>query len=303
MSARSPRQVDPNAPLEWPGNLASAPQSGDRINFLEEETRSPIRPAVEKDETSPVNLLPDPISKVALVTHDYNVQNELGFWDYSEHFHPINRLCDNEGCDTILYALYTWDHRSPVARTHDSIFGSLRKVRRVILEVGEPTDWMEHVEVWERGQPYARIVVQRFATSVAPAAQKQQFLDELPGRRVADGLLVLCGETNIGSLVRGSDEFYDPYHFVEQLQDMKVRVVLNPVHDYMRRYEMREKRRHYSSGGRTVVSVWNQGKGRESHFPWTVFLDGVERTGDVVDLPSPVSERPDIRIGVLDLTT
>jgi hypothetical protein len=66
---------------------------------------------------------------------------------------------------------------------------------------------------------------------------------------------------------------------------------------------MREKRRHYSLGGRTVVSVWNQGKGKESSLPWTVFHDGEDRTEFVQELPRAFSERLDIRIGIVDLTS
>ena len=36
------------------------------------------------------------------------------------HAELIHAACDREGCDTILYALYTWHSASPVARTHDS---------------------------------------------------------------------------------------------------------------------------------------------------------------------------------------
>ena len=79
-------------------------------------------------------------------------------------------------------------------------------------------------------------------------------------------------------------------------------MVFNPVHDYMRRYEMREKRRYFSRGGRVVISVSNQGKGRESALPWTVFHDGVERTDAVREVPRPFDDRPDIRTGVLGLS-
>src|SRR5262249_12893858 len=65
----------------------------------------------------------DEIRKVALVTHDYNLTDSRGLSDYSEHFARINKLCDEQGCDTILYALYTWDRDSAVARNHDAIFG------------------------------------------------------------------------------------------------------------------------------------------------------------------------------------
>ena len=112
---------------------------------------------------------------------------------------------------------------------------------------------------------------------------------------------MLCGETNIASTQRGTEEFDDPYDFVGQLQRMGIRLILNPIHDYMRRYEMRLKRRHFSMNGITVISVWNQGKGRESKLPWTVFRNGEETTDSVRELATPFADRPDIRIGIVEL--
>jgi hypothetical protein len=243
------------------------------------------------------------ITKVALVSHDYNIADSRGLYDYSEHFTRINKLCDEQGCDTILYALYTWDPDSAVPRNQDSIFVGLAHVRWVILEVGRRPFSFEgaHVEVWQRGSKTPKIAKQRFAKSSSDDASKRAFMIDLLKRQVTNALLVLCGETNIGSLVRGSDNFSDPYHFADWLREMQIRVILNPIHDYMRRYEMKEKRRFYSLGGRTVISVWNQGKGRESSVPWTVFLDGDERTNAVRELPRSFAGRFDVRIGLVDL--
>ena len=241
------------------------------------------------------------ISRLALVSHDYNVEDSRGLYDYTEHFSQVNHLCDQQGCDTVLYALYTWDDRSPLPRNHTDIFSGLLRIQRVILEVGQLFDRYDHVEVWQRDVDCPLVATQRFAKSAAAGYCKQAFLDDLPRRVVQDGLLVICGETNIASSVRGSDDFFDPYQFADFLRDMGVRLVLNPVHDYMSRHEMRKKRRYYSLGGRAVISVWNQGKKRESRQPWTVYYDGADRTDAVVEQPRPFSDRPDIRIGVLDL--
>jgi hypothetical protein len=105
----------------------------------------------------------------------------------------------------------------------------------------------------------------------------------------------------MASLVRGTGEFNDPYGFADRLAGANVRLVLNPIHDYMRRYEMREKRRYYSLGGRTVASVWNRSKGKEAYLPWTVFRDWHERTDAVEEFATQFADRPDIRIGVVDL--
>lgn len=241
------------------------------------------------------------IGKIALVAHDYNVPDCRGLYDYSEHFARINKACDDEGCDTILYALYTWDSASPVARTHASVFDGLEHVQRVLVEVGEPPDSFDHVEVWRRGHEEPVVARQRFATSSSPTGDKQRFLDDLPARRIADALLVLCGESNIVRLKRASKKIEDGLGFRDRLRELKVRVVLNPIHDYMTRYEMREKRRFCSQDGRTVVSVWNKGRGKESWLPWTVFHDGEEQTDRVREIKAPFTERPDIRIGLVEL--
>lgn len=211
-----------------------------------------------------------------------------GLHDYSEHFARINKLCDDQGCDTILYALFTWDSSSPVTRTHGSIFDGLEHVQRVLVEVGEPPDSFDHVEVWRRGRAEPVVARQRFATSSSPTGDKQRFLDDLPARRIADAILVFCGESNIVRLKRASKSMEDGFGFRDRLRELNVRVVLNPIHDYMTRYEMREKRRFCSRDGRTVVSVWNKGRGKESWLPWTVFHDGEEPHGSGTGDRSPV---------------
>jgi hypothetical protein len=226
------------------------------------------------------------------------VQDERGFFDYSGHFARINKRCDDEGCDTILYALFTWDESSRV-RTHDSIFTDLKHLQRIVLEVFKPPKSGKHVEIWVRGQLQPLLAHQFFARANDPICSKRQFMDELAARQVDSILLVICGETNIVHLRRATKTFDDPFGFMEKLKEMKTQFVLNPVHDYMRRYEMREKRRFYSKGGRTVFSVWNRGKGKEAWLPWTVFHDGHDvTTKRVQEIQTPFPERSDIRIGV-----
>jgi hypothetical protein len=243
----------------------------------------------------------DEIKKVALISHDYNVLDSRGHFDYSEHFGRINKVCDHQGCDTILYALWTIDSTAPLKRTQDTIFRSLSHLQRVIVEIYDPPDSFDHVETWVRGSEHPIVARQRFAQSSASDTEKQQFLNDLTVRQVSSAMLMICGESNITSLVRASGQFNDPYRFIGQLQAANTRIILNPIHDYMTRYEMRKKRQFYSREGRTVISVWNQGRGKEAWLPWTVFHDGSEMTNRVRELERPFPERPDIRIGIIDV--
>lgn len=244
---------------------------------------------------------PVEVRRIALVSHDYNSADSRGLFDYSEHFERINRICDDRGCDTVLYALWTWDLTSSAGKSHSAIFSTLRNVRRIILEVYEPPERFDHVEIWQRETQHPVVALQRFSTSSASEESKKQFVEDIECRRVGSALLMICGETNIASMIRGSNDFYDPFSFADILDASGVRLILNPIHDYMRRYEMKEKRRFYSRNGRTVVSVWNKGKGKESWLPWTVFHDGNDVTEQVDELPEPIPERTDIRIGIFEM--
>ena len=82
---------------------------------------------------------------------------------------------------------------------------------------------------------------------------------------------------------------------------MGITVVLNPIHDYMVRHEMKKKRKYFSTNGRTVVSVLNKGKGREPVTPWTVYRDGEDLSSIAIELPVTVPGRPDIKIGIMSL--
>ena len=146
-------------------------------------------------------------------------------------------------------------------------------------------------------------VQQRFGKSAESPQKKQQLINELAGRRIgSDGLLLICGETNVVTMQRASGLMRDPLGFVGRLDELGINVILNPVHDYMRRHEMMKKRQFLSRQGRTVLSVWNQGKGKgEAHLPWAVFHDGENRIDAVKEVLPRFPDRPDIRIGIVDL--
>jgi hypothetical protein len=254
-----------------------------------------------------------PIRRIALVSHNYRIAGQDARWDFSNHLAAINRKCDDEGCDTILYALYTWDVGSGFVRDHDAVFDSLRSVERVVLEAGRlaktPGSGGDElvVEAWTRGEPGPRSMQQRFGRfGELDPVLGGAFVGALSERRIDDAVVIICGEVSIVKLRRGGG-FYDPYCAVSRLRTLAP-IILNPIHDYMTRFEMREKRRYFSREGHTVISVWNQGKrhvdGRpigEAAVPWTVFHDGRELTKCVAEPHHPVNDRPDIRIGLFDV--
>lgn len=240
------------------------------------------------------------VKKVAVVCHNYNVRNCYGLEDYSEHFSEINRICDNNGCDTILYALFTWDKKSPAVRNHQSIFHNLRNVQCIMIEEGSKTSANKTVEVWQKGKNKPKLIEQRFAKAKDFYEQKKDFMWDTSNRVIGNGIVVVCGESNIAGYVPKDGSFKDDFGFNSILKSLSIQVVFNPLHDYMTRYEMKRKRAYYSREGRTVITVWNQGKKKgEGRIPWTVFHNGNDITEMVREIPGPIPERSDIRIGIV----
>jgi len=239
------------------------------------------------------------VKKVAVVSHNYNLSNRFGHQDFAEHASQIHSVCDGEGCDTILYSLFTWDENSPIHRNHKTIFGDLKNVRCVILEVGNKKTPNKFVEVWLKGEERPRIMEQCFGKSSDTHERKREFSRSIPGRIIGDGLVAICGESNIANYMPSNGNFRDEFGFNGELETRGIRVIFNPLHDYMTRYEMKKKRAYYSKNQRMVITVWNMGKGRESSIPWTVFYNGEDITAQVREVSPRINDRLDIRIGIV----
>jgi hypothetical protein len=239
------------------------------------------------------------IRKVAIVSHNYNISNRHGHQDFAEHAAQIHPVCDSEGCDTILYSLFTWDENSPIRRNHQTFFGDLKNVRCVILEVGNKKSINKIVEVWLKEEERPRIMNQYFAKSTDPYERKRGFIRSIPSRIVGNSLVAICGESNIANYMPSNGNFRDEFGFNGELEARGIRVVFNPLHDYMTRYEMKKKRAYYSKNQRMVITVWNMGRGRESSIPWTVFYNEEDITAHVREISPRINGRSDIRIGIV----
>jgi hypothetical protein len=145
------------------------------------------------------------IKKIALVSHDCKLRDGNRLYGYMEHFTRIAHLCDGNGCDTILCALYSWDGRSPIPRTHDTLFGGLSNVNKIILEAGDldahngqPAKHDVGIEIWMRDYHQPFVVRQQFFGSPS-TGDARQFCHGLSCRKVGSALLIVCGELSIVS--------------------------------------------------------------------------------------------------------
>lgn len=255
----------------------------------------------EPDPPAPFELAP---RKIALAAVDWLVSpREKGprartHWGHG--FDPfladVAETAEAAGCDTVVYALWSYDLHRMTPLDEARVFGSTTKVEAAILEVLDVDG--ARIEVWRRGAPQHRFR-QRFTRSSSPTSSKQAFMEGLPARTFGSTLIVACGETNIVSTRRDSVEIVDPFDFRGWLKEKRPLLVLNPSHSYMRRHEMKTKRALYSKG-RTLLAVWNRGeKPPESAVPWGAFVNGKECTDQIE--PIPFAKTDEIRIGVFEL--
>jgi len=239
------------------------------------------------------------IKKVAVVSHNYNLSNSYGHQDFAEHASQIHSICDGEGCDTVLYSLFTWDENSPIQRTHRAMFDDLKNIRCIMLEVGNKKSANKIMEVWLKEEDKPRIMEQYFAKSSEPFERKREFIRNIHRRIIGNSLMTICGESNIANYMPSNGNFRDEFGFNGELESRGIRVVFNPLHDYMTRYEMKRKRSYYSKNQRMVITVWNMGRGKESSIPWTVFYNETDITVQVREVLPKINKRLDIRIGIV----
>jgi hypothetical protein len=172
------------------------------------------------DAPAPSELAP---KKVALAAVDWTVsprQKGPRARTYYEHgFDPfladVAATAGTEGCDTIVYALWSHDLRKMDPLDEARVFGSTPEVQTAVLEVLDGKD--ARLEVWSRGAAPHRFH-QRFTRSTSPASSKQAFMDGLPARTFGSTLMMACGETNIVSTRRDSDEIVNPFGFTSWLK-------------------------------------------------------------------------------------
>ncbi len=124
-----------------------------------------------------------------------------------------------------------------------------------------------------------------------------------PKRVFGNFATVICGEVSAVRCDRKQKKVVDEYKVSEFFDRQKIRYILNPFHTWARRYEINEKRKYYSRHNKVVLSVWcrsENGKG-EAKNPWIAFHDGVNITDCIKEIRKPIPQRPDIRIGVIEI--
>jgi hypothetical protein len=243
--------------------------------------------------------------RIALVARDWLREEKRGpgrfdaIDGFSPHTSDIVRAANRVGAELIVFSLWSHDVRTAGVLSSSDLFPRGTTHQAVVLEViGRDTDYGQ-IHLRQKREPIQ--LIQKFGRSADAARTKTALLKELPARKFGSSLLLLCGETNIIRTKRRSKKVEDRFDFRAKLKELGIKLIVNPVHDYMRRPEMKTKRAILSEDVGLVVSVWNRGnKDREAEAPWTAHLDGEDISARIEE-KTAIPSQPGIRMGLLDV--
>lgn len=255
------------------------------------------------------------ISKIGIVSRDYSKKDFNNYSDFSYTFNNILSSLDKTKSDLVLFSAYTIYNRNGfnVLSILESIhFTSIKAI--IVEECSESTlkkgttfiVYFKEKNCWKEYK-----LSQKFGNLKYTKTFEREiiipFIDEVENKRLLGSCTVLfCGESNVVKYSKNKKEVEDPFNYLGAL-NKDIRIILNPIHDRMTRFEMKFKRNYLSSQNRWVISVWNKGKTdkngcvRDGKNPaWTIFKNGKEI--NVVPLHLNISNRIGLEIGLLDIS-
>lgn len=254
------------------------------------------------------------IEKVGIVSRDYRKKDKNRFRDFSYTFEGILLYLNEQSCDSVIFSLFTIVKRTSfeVMQTINNL--NIENIKVIFVEefidsnerkAGEYVIYFKDKNKWEEYR-----LIQKFGTLEYTKLFKdtviEPFKAEVKEQRLFGNCTVLlCGETNIVKYSKASKKIEDKFKFLRVL-NKDIKVILNPIHDRMTRFEMKLKRKYLSKNKRWVVSVWNKGKSdkngkvKDGEKPaWTVYYNGKEK--EIKPIVCNISNQANIEIGILDL--
>jgi len=251
------------------------------------------------------------ISKIGIIARDYRELN--GNSDFSKNIIEILEYLDSKGCDSVLFSLFTLLEKNSLKI---ETLEKFKNIKSVFVEEFEFEEKERVVKVYKVYNKHSnKWVINKFKQMFGTLKYTKKFIrdkinpfiEKVKEERIMGNCVVLlCGETNIVKYSKKTKKIEDTFDFIKQIPST-TKIILNPIHDKMTRFEMRLKRKFLSKGDRIVVSVWNKGKTFSKgqtrdgiNPPWTVYLNEEEIliNKENINLKNNTSK---IDIGILDV--
>jgi len=253
------------------------------------------------------------INKIGIVSRDYRNREKNGHRDFSYAFKSILTTLDEQACDSVLFSLYTIDKRTSFNVENILKELNIKNIRTIFLEEfkdDEERIRLENVIYYQdKDQWREQRLTQKFARGNELTKKRiEDFRKEVKEKRLFGNFaILLCGESNIVIYNKNEKKIRDP-HSYSPLLDKDIKVILNPIHDKMTRYEMKLKRKYLSKQKRWVVSIWNRGKSdkngkvkmdHKNPHGWDIYYDGMEK--ELKPINHNVDNQGDIQIAIVNL--
>jgi hypothetical protein len=247
--------------------------------------------------------------QIGLVSYDFSGKSafECSTETWPPAYHEINCIFDQLGCTAVLYPLLPFRQSFQASYPEAPRFGEFAAVANVFAGATADAQDRRQAVAWERG------LERRELTEVV--STKEEFFKRpdavagiLDARVFGDALYLFGGELNAMTYRHKERRISDDSGIFQFLLQHQIRLVFNPASFYMRRWEIKFKRRYLSEGGAIVVSSWNKRAWEKPHFvgeaaiPWTVYRNDEDALDEVTDV-EPDAHRlgPAIRLGVLTI--
>ena len=224
------------------------------------------------------------VAKLGVVSRDYNHRFSNGFRDFSAVFSDVMKMLDGERCDTVLFSPWSIVPRTPFDPSHS--LQVLQHIKAVVYEEfidrgRQGREGTRSVVLYRQGNAWREYELPGGGFSSlkrVKAGQVEGFVQSvIPDRIMGNCCVIICGETNGVPYHQKAKTVEDDFGLRQSLPK-DVTVILNPVHDWMTRFEMKLKRKFLSENNRWLISVWNKGKRDKSggprdarNEPWTAF--------------------------------